>query len=362
MLYIAALLLGLSLLGALATLLISLHGLWLWWQGRRRRLGWALRISAVRWLSDELLHLELVHPWRLPLPRFAAGQFLTLLAQPPGSRPLRRCYSLAAWQPWPWHYQLCIKREPDGRISQWLAEQARAGMLLRVLPPAGHFVLQPEHGPHLLLIAGGVGITPMRAMLQAWLNAPGGRRLTLVYAGRDRAALAYHQEFLQLAAECTDFSYRPALSRDPDAPAAWQGRLDRQRLAASLTPTSEVFICAGEALLGACLDNLAALSVAAAKVHWEAFGAGALGAGSGQFALDWQGEALQYSGQPSLLHALHEQGVELPADCWGGHCGSCRLSCAGEVQWRQQPAQALPAGQILACCCIPCEDVQLRSL
>jgi len=361
-LYIAALLIALSLLGALATLLISLHGLWLWWQGRRRRLGWPLRIRRLQWLDEDLLHLELVHPWRLPLPRFAPGQFLTLLAQPPGARPLRRCYSLAAWQPRPWHYQLCIKREAQGRMSQWLADQARPGMGLRVLPPAGHFCLQAEHGPHLLLIAGGVGITPMRAMLQAWLHAPGARRLTLVYAGRDRAALAYHQEFLQLAAERADFSYCPALSRDPQAPLAWQGRLDRQRLGALLEAGSEVFICAGEALLGACRDNLGALGLAPARVHWEAFGAGVLGAGSGQFGLDWQGEVLQYAGQPSLLHALHEQGVELPADCWGGHCGSCRLSCQGQVQWRQPPAQALPPGQILACCCIPAEDLRLRPL
>jgi ferredoxin-NADP reductase len=353
MLYLAALLVGLSLLGALATLALSAHGLWLWWQGRCRRLGRRLRIRSSQWLSEELLHLELVHPWRLPLPRFAPGQFLTILAQPPGARPLRRCYSLAAWHARPWHYQLCIKREPDGRMSQWLAEHAQPGRALRVLAPAGHFTLEDQHGPHLLLIAGGVGITSMRAMLQAWLRRPGGRHLTLVYAGRDQAALAYHQELLQLAAEYPAFVYRPALSRDSAAPPAWQGRLDRQRLGESLVADSEVFICAGEALLTACLEHLADLGLPASRVHWEAFGAQALGAGEGQFALDWQGEALDYNGQPSLLHALHEQGVELPADCWGGHCGSCRLSCQGEVEWRQQPALALPRGQILACCCIP---------
>lgn len=359
MLYLAALLVGLSLLGALATLVISLHGLWLWWCGRRQRLGRRLRIRRSQWLSEDLLHLELVHPWRLPLPRFAPGQFLTILAQPPGCRPLRRCYSLAAWQANPWHYQLCIKREVDGRMSQWLAEQARPGSSLRVLPPAGHFTLEDSHGPHLLLIAGGVGITPMRAMLQAWLLRPCGRRLTLLYAGRDRTALAYHQELLALAAAHPAFDYRPALSRDSQAPPAWRGRLDRQRLSELVSGDCEVFICAGDALLRSTLDNLAALGLCPSRVHWEAFGAGALDAGAGQFAFDWQGEALSYDGQPSLLHALHEQGVELPADCWGGHCGSCRVGCQGEVQWRQQPALALPPGQILACCCIPREPLSL---
>lgn len=232
MIYLAALLIGLSLLGALATLAISLHRLWLWWEGRQQRLGRRLRIRRSQWLSEDLLHLELVHSWRLPLPRFAPGQFITILTQPTGSRPVRRCYSLAAWPVRPWQYQLCLKREALGRMSQWLAEQALPG-----LPPAGHFTLGQQHGPHLLLIAGGVGITPMRAMLHA--------------------------------------------------------------------------------LLKACLVHLSDLGLPDSRVHWEAFGARALGAGAGQFAFDWQGETLDYNGLPSLLHALHEQGVELPADCWG---------------------------------------------
>ncbi|MFT0621618.1 2Fe-2S iron-sulfur cluster-binding protein [Ectopseudomonas guguanensis] len=359
MLLIAATLIALSLLGAILLLGFSLHGVWLAWQGKRRRQGFALRVRACQWLSDDLLHLELASPWRLPLPCFAAGQFLTLLAQPEGERPLRRCYSLAAWQARPWHYQLCIKREPDGRMSNWLAERVRPGLRLQVLAPAGHFHLQDDHGPELLLIAGGVGITPMRAMLQAWAERPLGRRVTLIYAGRDRAALAYHQEFVELAAQRADFRYCPALSRDPQAPPDWQGRLNAARLAAVLTGDCDVFLCAGQALLDHSLALLRDAGVAESRLHWEAFGAQALGAGSGTFALHWQDEALQYTGQPSLLHALHEQGIDLPADCWGGHCGSCRVRCSGEVEWRQPPAGMLPAGQILACCCIPRAAVQL---
>lgn len=360
--HLGAVLIAVSLLGALATLLLSLHGAWLGWQGRRRRHGQRLRIARCAWLSEDLLHLELVHPWRLPLPRFAPGQFLTLLGQPEGSRPLRRCYSLAAWQRRPTRYQLCIKREPGGRMSQWLTSQARPGLTLRTLPPAGHFTLEAQHGPHLLLIAGGVGITPMRAMLHAWQQRPAGRRLTLVLAAREQAGLAYHDEFVALAARHPDFRYQPLLSRDAQAPAEWQGRLDRARLASLLEADSEVFLCAGSALLQASLEHLRALGVAEQRLHWEAFGSQALSAGSGRFALAWQGETLDYAGQPSLLHALHEQGVELPADCWGGHCGSCRVRCQGEVEWRQSPAVPLPAGQILACCCIPREPLALAPL
>ena len=362
MLYLAALLIGLSVLGALTTLLLSVHGVWLSWHSGRRRRGMRLQIRHMAWLSDDLLHLQLSHPWRWPLPRFAAGQFLTILAQPAGSRSLRRCYSLAAWQRWPRHYQLCIKREPDGLLSNWLATHARLGGYLQVLPPAGHFTLEDRHGPHLLLIAGGVGITPMRAMLHAWCARPRARRLTLLYAGREQAGLAYHHEFLALAARHPHFSYQPALSRDTQAPPAWRGRIDSQRLAAVLEPRTQVFICAGEPLLKTTLAHLDALGVASERRHWEAFGAQTLGVGTGQFDLAWQGEALSYDGQPSLLHALHEQGVALPADCWGGHCGSCRVQCQGPVEWRQPAAVALPAGQILACCCIPTGPLVLAPL
>lgn len=352
-----------ALLGLAATALISvigliLHGLWLIALARRQRRGLPLVVTQARWLNPNLLRLHLRHRYFLPLPRFAAGQYLTLLGTPAGARPVRRCYSLAAWTAWPWRYELCIKREEHGRMSNWLSSHACAGAPLYALPPRGHFILRAQHGPNLLLLAGGVGITPLRAMLHAWQQRPNGRRVTLLYAGRTLNDLAYHYEFSALANQRADFDYQPLLSQDPTAVAIWQGRLDGQRLQACLTSHSEVFICASTQLLQHALALLAQQGVPAERVHYETFST-ELAAGSGEHVVHWQGQPFHYQGQPSLLAALREQGVDLAADCWGGHCGSCRVRCQGEVEWRIQPSAPLAEAEILACCCIPREALRL---
>lgn len=345
-------LLGLAMAVLLVVVILSLHGLWLIVVARRQRWGLPLVVTRASWLSSDLLQLQLRHRSFLPLPRFTAGQYLTVLAKTDCDTPLRRCYSLAAWSSWPWSYELCVKREEHGRMSNWLSTYAFEGAALRALPPRGHFVLRDEHGPHLLLLAGGVGITPLRAMLHAWQRRTKGRRVTLLYAGRYLENLAYHDEFIALAKQRPDFDYQPLLSQDLAVTATWRGRLNEQRLQACITPHSQIFICAGQSLLQHALALLTKQGVPAKRIHHEAF-ITELGAGSGEHVVHWQGRSLQYQGQPSLLAALREQGVELAADCWGGHCGSCRVQCQGEVEWRIKPSVPLAEGEILACCCIP---------
>lgn len=345
-------LLGLAAAALLMLIGLTLHGLWLLTRARQQRRGLALVVTQARWQAGDLLQLQLRHRCFLPLPRFIAGQYLTLLAVPSGASPLRRCYSLAAWSTWPWRYELCIKRAEFGRMSGWLGTYARPGAVLCALPPRGQFVLHDQHGPHLLLLAGGVGITPLRAMLQAWQQRPLGRRVTLLYAGRRLGDLAYHDEFLALARRRPDFDYQPLLSQADAVAHTRHGRLDGAILQASLAADSQVFICAGEGLLQHALTLLAQQGVSPQQVHYEAF-ATQLGAGSGEHVVHWQGQPLKYQGQSSLLAALHEQGIELPADCWGGHCGSCRAHCQGDVEWRIRPSVTLAEGEILACCCIP---------
>ncbi len=351
-------LLGLAIAALLMLLSLTLHGLWLLARARLQRQGLSLVVTKARWQEGDLLQLQLRHRYFLLLPRFIAGQYLTLLAVAAGASPLRRCYSLAAWSAWPWRYELCIKREEGGRMSGWLGTYARRGAVLRALPPRGHFVLHDQHGPHLLLLAGGVGITPLRAMVQAWQQRPLGRRVTLLYAGRRQGDLAYHDEFLALARRRADFDYQPLLSQAGAAAHIRQGRLDGDMLQACLTADSQVFICAGEGLLQHARMLLAQQGVSAQQVHYEDF-ATQLGAGGGEHIVHWQGQPLKYQGQSSLLAALHEQGIELSADCWGGHCGSCRAHCQGDVEWRIQPSAPLAEGEILACCCIPRSELNL---
>jgi 3-ketosteroid 9alpha-monooxygenase subunit B len=91
--------------------------------------------------------------------RYRAGQFLTLELPWAGAM-IRRCYSLASSPQCDAAPKVTVKRVKDGRASNWLNDNVRAGDTLSVLPPEGRFVLTDTDAP-LVLFAGGSGITPV---------------------------------------------------------------------------------------------------------------------------------------------------------------------------------------------------------
>src|SRR5690242_7024834 len=94
-----------------------------------------------------------------PVFEYQSGQFLTLQV-PHAGKTLYRCYSLASSPAVEGEHKVTVKRVADGRISNWLNDNLKAGDTVKVLPPAGHFVLGDEE-KDLLLFAGGSGITPV---------------------------------------------------------------------------------------------------------------------------------------------------------------------------------------------------------
>lgn len=177
---IAAILGAVSLTVGCALFLFLTHGLWLTWQAHRRkrcarRLAMPINLSVLerKDFNDGLFTLTLAHPNGRMLPGYRPGQYLTLLIEADGNRSsLKRCYSLASWQPNPACYELAIRQVSGGRVSTWLHQNMQSGSNIRVLPPRGEFTLQASSGD-VALIAGGIGITPIRAMLHALLPGNG---------------------------------------------------------------------------------------------------------------------------------------------------------------------------------------------
>ncbi len=349
-----------SLAGGLCLLLLGLvlHGAWAYgraWRAERRARPLSLRITARQELSEQLFALTLALPRRGRLPAFVPGQYLTLMAAAgEGGSLALRCYSLAAWARRPHLYELCIKREDEGLVSRFLHAQLQPGSHIRSLPPKGRFQLQPPKAADaVVLMAGGVGITPMRAMLHALLARHGRTSVYLFQAARFEGELAYRAEFEALAARHPQFHYQPLLSRPGADWAGWSGRLSAERVLGLLGQTPAVFYqCAAAEFMAAMRAGLVAAGVADKRIHEEAFGV----SGSGTEAQSvWLDEAsYAYTGEPSLLRALNAQGAAVPAECQAGHCGSCRLRlCEGEVRWQAPAACTVAADEVLACVCVP---------
>lgn len=365
------------------------HGLWLTWQPHRRkrnasRLVTPINLSVLerKDFNDGLFTLTLAHPNGRSLPTYRPGQYITLLiprmlpcnaalspslavVEPDVNLPLlKRCYSLASWQPNPAFYELAIRQVSGGQVSTWLHRNMQSGSRIRVLPPRGEFTLHGSSGD-VVLIAGGIGITPIRAMLHALLSGNGSSqaRIVLFYAARYFDDLLYHEEFIAAAAQHANFRYLPILSKPgPD----WQGlcgRLDAQTVLHRLNDFSQTdfYLCAGSSMMDAISAGLQESGIMTERIHFERFNPGEFNADDTAYRITLEGhEAFEFKGAPTLLHGLEQAKIAVESDCRAGHCGVCRVKMLdGNVRWLLPKETALAEDEILSCCVTPQSDLRL---
>ena len=174
-----------------------------------------LRVRSVTRLAPRVLGLTLEHADGTALPAAAAGSHLSLPVLLPDGSSGWRPYSLTRIQPQ--RYQLAIQLAEDGRGgSRYIHQHYAPGLLLHCSPPAGHFRLPAEAANPVLLIAGGIGITPLMAMARQLCAA--GQPPQLYYSGRGSDTLAFVDELTSLLGAAA------ALPRQPPRPAAGPGR------------------------------------------------------------------------------------------------------------------------------------------
>lgn len=300
-------------------------------------------------------------PRFLPLPRFAAGQSVAL--RMPGQT-IKRRYSLARWRRLPWRYELAIKRELHGRFSARLHAHAQTGAELLAERPDGHFTL--EHQPHCrraVLIAGGVGITPLLAMLDAWSTRlrPRYTEVHLYWQVRHADEAIYRDTLDALARRNPALRVRILVSRPPQGAGT---RIDATLLQNELGTLHDCdhYLCASNQLLDAMLEGLGAAGVPAERLHYERFSLGALAPAEQAWAIQYQGHSFSSEGHASLLDAIEAATLPLDADCRTGSCGRCLVAVsAGSATHLVTPECSVPMGHVLACCARPMSDVRLES-
>lgn len=142
-----------------------------------------------------------------PLPPFVPGQFLTLAIPVGADRTLYRCYSLSDG-PSASNYRISVKRVlapavrpelPRGVCSNQLHDGLQLGDVIRAKAPAGRFVVEPGSSVPIVLIAGGIGITPLLSMLRGGLAADPSRPVHLYYGVRHGSELGFRSELAELA-------------------------------------------------------------------------------------------------------------------------------------------------------------------
>ncbi|NML44230.1 NO-inducible flavohemoprotein [Ramlibacter sp. G-1-2-2] len=238
------------------------------WRGAR-----AFRVAR-RVVESELITSFYLEPVDgRPLLRFVPGQYLTLVLEVDGE-PMRRNYSLSDAPGKAW-YRISVKREEGGRVSNWLHAQAQAGTQVEVLAPAGDFQLDEAANDDrpLVLVTGGVGITPAMSMLEA--AAPSGRPIRFIHAARHGGVHAFRARVDALAQQHANVEvlYVYDQPRPGDEPHV-TGVVTQELLAQQLPADRDVdvYFLGPKPFMQAVYRSGLALGVAQERLKYEFFG------------------------------------------------------------------------------------------
>lgn len=346
------------------------------------------RVVEVARVVDESVDTKsfiLVDPYQQEFPSFYPGQYLMVRPALAGSYQATRCYSISV-SPKKNLWRITVKRQtgdvsprPDrksGALSCWLHDNIQEGDCLLVGGPAGQFYLPPDNMSPLVLLAAGVGITPMNSILQYSLAETPCRPVSLYYQVKDLQHWPLGREVHACAGKSNDCRVVTFISRSdladlcpPDSlPGQFcAGRIDATRIASeSKSVDSHYYLCGPEAWMQQMRNDLMTSGVQEAHIHWESFGGGQATATHTDHAANSYGVEFRKSGltarweapEQSLWELAQANGVVIPSGCLSGVCGSCRVNVLkGSVEYDRNVQLSLQERECLPCVARPIEDL-----
>jgi ferredoxin-NADP reductase len=318
---------------------------------------------------------------------FIAGQFVTVRVRVDGKE-YARCYSISSAPHVHGYLELSIKRQ--GIVSNALHASVRPGTMLSVKAPVGAFRYPVGDDRPIVLLAGGIGITPLISMLRHAVATEPTRKVTLVYSAHTQDDFAFRDELVTMVRRHPQVRVQLAVANGQAHPSIYPGRIDEALINTAVPDVtrSVVFICGPGAMIESMKKLLGSLGVPPAQIRHEAFqqavaaSAGlaaephevrqAVGAAAGSRAVapaltgtrsattptDHRmlcartGKALPIHDGQTILEAAENGGIAVDSLCRSGVCGTCRVqvtdgnvSCESTTLDPDDQAQ----GFVLAC-------------
>ncbi|HEX7829572.1 MAG TPA: 2Fe-2S iron-sulfur cluster-binding protein [Thermoanaerobaculia bacterium] len=289
---------------------------------------------------------------------FRAGQFLMVRASIDGN-PLVRCYSITSAPAATGYLEISVRNQ--GTVSRHLHQTVRAGMTLEVSGPGGPFVYSSGDLP-IVLLAGGIGITPLLSMLRHGLACEPSRPITLILSAKRAAQVPFLDELRVLVRRHPQFRLAITLTSESSDSEFFAGRIDRA-LIERIVPDAAAcvfMICGPLPMIDEMRRVLEALSVPPAQIHFEKFEAAVSAAASSAaghcLTLQKSNRTISVAGGQTILDAA---GTAVPSLCRVGVCATCRTRLvSGSVEGNFDAIE--PADQaegfILACVARPLTD------
>lgn len=330
--------------------------------------AWSGRLRVVRIFPEApgVKTFRLVMPDGGELPfAYLPGQFLTLSVDANG-RKIKRSYTIASSPARTGFCEITVRRDPQGIVSTYLHEKVVEGDLLLLAGPSGKFTFAGEGHDSIVLIGGGVGVTPMMGVLRYLTDRSWPGQMYFIYGSKSDADVIYRDEIEYLQARYPNVHVVLTVERAESA--QWPhatGLITKELLAREVPGIGgrHVHLCGPPPMMAAVRNALLELGVSAAQIETEVFtgreraspppAAVPPAEPGAQVSFSRSKRAVALRSELTILEAAEEAGVDIEYSCRAGVCGTCKVRLlAGNVTMEVEDGLApedKAQGFILAC-------------
>jgi ring-1,2-phenylacetyl-CoA epoxidase subunit PaaE len=340
-----------------------------------------LRIKNIVQETKDAVSIVFDHPADGKI-KYKAGQFLTLIATVNGKE-VRRAYSLCTSPFVDQDLAVTVKRVENGLMSNWLPDNLKPGTSIKIMEPLGQFTtdFNATNKRHIILFAGGSGITPMMSIIKSLLTQEPDSICSLIYCNRDIDSIIFKSEFEKM--EITHEGRFHVIHVLDTAPMNWQGYsgwLNHDMLTKLFEripdwgiASTTYLMCGPEGMMKNVESLLAARNIPKEKIFKESFVQGTIKDDkkepepSGE--LKAREVTIRYDGQEykvvvppnkAILETALDQGIDLPYSCQSGLCTACRgKALSGKVKLDEEEGLSKSEreeGYVLTCVGHPLTD------
>lgn len=325
-------------------------------------------------------------------PPFEPGQYLTFQLKIPGEeKAIIRCYSLSDSPLQRDYYRVSIKRVPPprdkpeippGRSSNFFHDKLNEGDIVDVKAPSGKFFMdQTKHTP-VVLIGGGIGLTPVLSMLNTIVLSGSKREVHFFYGVRNGMEHVMKEHLARIDRENENVTMHICYSNPTDEEQQGRDYDHAERVSVDLfkkaLPSNnyDFYICGPPPMMESLVKGLDEWGVPDANVHFEAFGPASVKKAKPKPAVDpsapaqtfeikfaMSGKTLTWDGTAdSILEFAESNGIALDSGCRAGNCGTCITAMkSGDVKYVEEPGAKPESGSCLTCVSVPKSDLVLEA-
>ncbi|ALM54745.1 hybrid-cluster NAD(P)-dependent oxidoreductase [Halomonas huangheensis] len=317
---------------------------------------------------------------------FKPGQFVTLELDINGEQ-VMRSYTISSSPSIPYSFSITVKRVPGGRVSNWLHDNLGEGDELAVHGPVGNFNAIDFPADKVLMLSGGVGITPLMSMTRWFFDTNASVDLDFIHSSRTPRDIIYHRELEHVFSRIPSFNLHIVCERDGELNQAWSGYRGflTEAMLEMMVPDfleREIFCCGPTPYMEAIKRILEQRGFDMDHYHEESFGATPRAVQEDVRELAEQAEVAANEVDTEEMHSVEfiasgksvriqpsetvhsaaaKLGLHIPKACGMGICGTCRVALnSGQVEMDHNGGitdDDIEEGYILSCCSRPLGDV-----